>query len=275
MLRRSLSATARLRPTLALTAAAVVAAPTAHAQARRELRSNANARLETGVDWWLTSRTAVQIGATVGRSRLGLAPQQLELRGGVQRALAGGLSGAVGYTSAHSTPYGAFPARFPSAERRLWEQLSFDQRVGPVSLTHRYRVEQRWRELLSPNDEDSVAAPSAWTFLQRARYQLRATVPLRDAAAGGATPYAVLSNELFVHFGHNAPLNLLDQNRAVAALGMRWKSGTRAELGYLSQVVLRADGRQIESNNTVQLAVTLVHRAPASRPVHDAATAAH
>ena len=77
---------------------------------------------------------------------------------------------------------------------------------------------------------------------------------------GRGEPYLAASDEIFVGFGRHVQLNVLDQNRAYA--GVRYQAGThtRVELGYLNQWVLRGNGREMESNHTLQL--TLYSAAP-------------
>jgi hypothetical protein len=50
-------------------------------------------------------------------------------------------------------------------------------------------------------------------------------------------------------------LNVFDQNRAYAGVGYQAGRHTRLEAGYLNQLVLRANGLEMENNHTLQLAL--------------------
>src|SRR5205085_7952807 len=127
-------------------------------------------------------------GAKLERAAFGANPEQLELRLGLQRTVSSRFRVAAGATMQHNSPYGPFPAVAPYGERRLWQHVIQDQRLGPVALQHRYRIEERWVEHPQPA-VDGVTAASDMTFSLRARYQLRATTPLGNAKAAHV-PYA-------------------------------------------------------------------------------------
>jgi hypothetical protein len=227
----------------------------------REVGSSANAWLDVASDVWLSPTLAVQLGGKVQRAELGAAPQQAELRLGLQRALGPRLRVAAGGLLAHNSPYGPFPAVGPSNERRLWQHLLVDHRLGRVTLQHRARLEERWLERPQPRTAGGVADPDV-AFGLRARYRLQATTPL-GLGAGPRAPYAAVYDELLKSVGPHASTSLVDQNRAYAGVGVRWSPAVRAEVGYLEQRILRKNGRQLEHGHTVS--VTLALTRPARR----------
>ncbi len=162
--------------------------------------SSANAWLDVGADVWLTPATGVQVGGKVQRAHLGAAPQQTELRVGLQHVVGRRFRVAAGGQVNHNSPYGPFPAAGPFGERRLWQHVLQDQRLGPIALQHRYRMEERWTE--RPVRPGAAGAPDV-VFSLRARYQLRATLPL--GPAGAAHPgYVTVSEELLKSVGPHA-----------------------------------------------------------------------
>lgn len=260
--RRAADVPSALRPlALALAAFAALALATrSRAQtAPRQVGSSANAWVDLGADVWLTPATGVQIGAKVQRARLGASPQQTELRAGLQRVVGHRFRVAAGGQVVHNSPYGPFPAAGAFGERRLWQHVLQDQRLGPVALQHRYRMEERWTD--RPVRSGSAGVPDV-VFSLRARYQLKATLPL--GAAGASHPgYVSASEELFKSVGPHASSNLIDQNRAYVGLGVRWSRVLRGEVGYVEQRILRANGRQLEHGHTAQLSLGLTR--PAAR----------
>lgn len=180
--------------------------------------------------------------------------QQLFLRSGIARDLGASASLMAGYAFEHTTPYGVYPAAAPFDEHRAYEQLTLAQRTGMVAWTHRYRTEQRWIERLAA-DSSGVSRAVGWRYANRVRYQLRATVPLAGRTLEAREPYLTAYDELFVSWGHTVRYNVLDQNRALAAVGYRVTPGLRVEIGYLNQRVIRANGEQVENNHTLQVGV--------------------
>ena len=251
----------RLRPLAAL----LLATPAARAQEGgipREVGSSANAWLDVATDVWVTPDLAVQLGGKVQRAELGAAPQQAEIRLGLQRAVGRRVRVAAGGLLAHNSPYGPFPAAGPSNERRLWQHLLLDQRVGRVTLQHRARLEERWIERPQPL-VDGVATDPDISFGLRARYRLQATTPL-GSGTGAHAPYVAVYDELLKSVGPHASTSLIDQNRAYAGVGVRWSPAVRTELGYVEQRILRRNGRQLEHGHTLSL--TLAFTRPAPRP---------
>jgi len=131
-------------------------------------------------------------------------------------------------------------------EHRIWQQFIYNQKVSRASLTHRFRLEQRFIGQLS---ED--------IFSQRLRYFLRAQVPLKnnDGAPFSKGAFVALQNEVFLHLQNKDKLNgyLFDQNRAYAAVGYRFNPSVDFEAGYLNQA---SKGKQRSViNNVIQLAI--------------------
>jgi hypothetical protein len=245
---------------LSALAALTLAAPLAAQPAPRKVGSSANAWFDVASDVWLTPVYDLQVGGKVQRAALGAAPQQSELRLGRQRSLGTRFRAGVGGMLVHNSPYGPFPAAAPFGERRLWQQVLHDQRAGRVALQHRYRFEERWIERPQLPVGGVAVAPDV-AFGLRARYMLRATVPVGLATAAHA-PYVVAYDELFKSVGPHASTNVVDQNRAYVGVGVRWSRALRGEAGYLNQRILRANGRQLEHGHTVQFALGVTRPAP-------------
>ena len=174
------------------------------------------------------------------RAEGGLTWQQLLLRPGVNYYLNDNVTLTLGYAYIRSYPYGDFPtsaAAFP--EHRVWQQLLIRHKTGRVNFQQRYRTEQRW-----------ISTGAAWRTQDRFRYMVRGDIPLKGRWSLG------LYNELWVNYGRNLSPNFFDQNRAYAALG--YNTGTklgRLEFGYMNQTLAQRNGRVLEYNHTLQLAL--------------------
>lgn len=161
----------------------------------------------------------------------------------------------VGYGHIVTFPYGDQPVAHEFTEHRLWEQVLTDHDLGRINLRHRFRLEQRWLEKWSKDDVGQWQM-NEWEYRNRVRYQLYVSIPLNHKKMQDRTVFIGLYNELFVQFGEAVKMNVLDQNRAYAALGYRHSSAWNVQLGYLNQWVIKADGLKKENNHTLQVAVT-------------------
>ncbi|WP_194508628.1 DUF2490 domain-containing protein [Psychroserpens luteus] len=101
-------------------------------------------------------------------------------------------------------------------EHRIYQQFTTKQKVGKISLSHRYRFEQRFVE----ND-----------FKMRLRYFLGINVPLQYKEDGRNPLYISLYNEIFL----NTRSSVFDRNRVYGGLGYKFSNALRFELGYMNQ----------------------------------------
>ena len=101
-------------------------------------------------------------------------------------------------------------------EFRMWQQLSFKTDLHPLSIEHRYRIEQRWRN---------------GTFRNRFRYRLSATIPINRKTIIARTLYASVYDEVF--FTNRAPY--FERNRAFAGAGYQFSDLLAFQAGLLRQ----------------------------------------
>lgn len=158
-----------------------------------------------------------------------------------------------GYNFAETWPYGAYPAALRFPEHRMWEQLQYTHALSRLTLSHRYRLEQRWTgRTVREGDEVHV---SDWVRTNRLRYRVQGNLPLPGAALSSRSIYTSASAEAMVQWGANVQGNTFDQHRLIWLVGRRPPGGTRMETGYMQQVVLRGNGRSVERNHTIVLTV--------------------
>lgn len=170
--------------------------------------------------------------------------QQSLLRLGVNYKIHPQVTLHAGYGWILTYPYGditlaAVPRTF--TEHRAYEQAVVTTPVGKATLSHRFRLEQRW---LARYTDLHQEAPQSWTYLNRIRYMPRLDVPLTDKV------YAAGYDEVFIGFGKNVGENVFDQNRASILVGYKFGKAFRAEAGYLNQIVQL--GREVGGKNVFQ-----------------------
>ena len=169
--------------------------------------------------------------------------QQSLFRFGVNRKLNDQVTVHLGYGWIETFPYGDFPiaaaGTFP--EHRIYEQISFKQPIKKWTLTHRFRMEQRWLGRVQPGTDREI---EAWTFLHRFRYQFKAQLAISTKW------YAVAADEIFIGAGKNVGINIFDQNRIFLSAGYKLNQTVSIEAGYFNQTLQQ--GRRINNKSIVQ-----------------------
>lgn len=131
-------------------------------------------------------------------------------------------------------------------EHRIWEQYIISHKAFTGSLSHRFRLEQRFIE--KAGDQN--------VFAQRLRYFFRHVQPLKRPENGFTKgPFAAIQNEVFanIHNQKNTNNHFFDQNRAYIAAGYRFSKKFDAEAGYMNVFAKGATANTV--NNVVQLAI--------------------
>lgn len=101
-------------------------------------------------------------------------------------------------------------------EHRIFQQFISKQKVGNVSLSHRYRFEQRFVES---------------DFKMRFRYFLAFKVPFKNKENENSKLYLSAYNEIFL----NTKSSIFDRNRVYGGLGYDLSKNIRIEAGYMNQ----------------------------------------
>lgn len=173
--------------------------------------------------------------------------QQSLLRAGVNYTLNENVTAHLGYGWIETYPYGDFPVANNGTftEHRLYEQLNFRQPVNKWTLTHRFRIEQRWLERFI----HGINGPARdWFFLLRFRYQFRTQYPFWKK--GDKQFYGAAADEIFIGAGRNLGINIFDQNRLFLLLGYRLNKKLSVEGGYFNQTLQQ--GRRINNATIIQ-----------------------
>ena len=211
--------------------------------------------LWTGVfiDEPVSKRTALWFDGSWRRMDLGAQPQQLLLRPGVQFTLTQGVRVAAGYAYIATAPYGSLPAATATREQRTWQQLSLAHKSGPFTVSHRYRLEQRWVHPLLPvsGSDEREAGPT--TYQNRLRYMPRAQANLGSLTFKTRPVIGFVWDELLMPLGGPNQTFTIGQNRATAGVGIPLSARARAEVGYMNLYNAFAARRANEVNHTLWL----------------------
>jgi hypothetical protein len=143
--------------------------------------------------------------------------EQLLLRTGVGYNLDEKNNVLLGYGYILSENYiGDSDDKITVNEHRIFQQYISKQNVGSVTLSHRYRFEQRFVEDI---------------FKLRFRYFLGINVPLKKNESGVSPLYLSAYNEIFL----NSKSSIFDRNRVYGGLGYILNKNIKLELGYMNQ----------------------------------------
>ena len=144
--------------------------------------------------------------------------EQLLLRTGIGYNLTEGNNNLLfGYGYILSENYvGNTDEKIAINEHRLFLQFITKQKIRNTIVQHRYRFEQRFIE------DD---------FKLRFRYFLGFNIPFKKAPISDGDFYLSIYNEIFI----NTEGNPFDRNRLYGALGRKFNSKLKLELGYMNQ----------------------------------------
>lgn len=152
------------------------------------------------------------------------------------------LIGGYALVNAFNTSLGKF-----YRENRFWEQYQFNKKWNnnKNTITHRFRLEQRWVEHLANVVDESNSA----NYLNRFRYLNRNLFHLANLRSGNEEIYAVVQDEVFLILGENKiNSKLIDQNRVMIGLGLNYNNNIRLELGYMNQFTTSNSGNNVMSH---------------------------
>lgn len=134
----------------------------------------------------------------------------------------------LGYAYVHSEPYIAgTDAKTRTDEHRIFQQFITKQQFGRVSVSHRYRFEQRFLQ------DD---------FKMRLRYALSLNIPINKKVMDKNAVYASLSNEVFI----NTKQNHYDRDRIYGGIGYCFSKYVKVEAGVMSQLLSATSRTQFQ-----------------------------
>jgi hypothetical protein len=132
-----------------------------------------------------------------------------------------------------------------SDENRIYQQFSSTQSFDRLSLMHRIRLEERWRDNIV---NDQKTGPKQFSF--RLRYLASLNY---KAFKNDKMPLLVLSDELLAQFGESIVYNSLDQNRLFIGLKFSLGKGLMCDTGYMNIWQQQSTGSNYTSSHIFRL----------------------
>lgn len=157
-----------------------------------------------------------------------------------------GLKLAVGYANLLSVPTSSGLNTWAD-EHRIFQQLIYLSSIGKISLLHRIRNEQRWRQIM---DTKNDVWTGEYAFTNRVRYLLSLNIPIYHSEKH---PALILADEILVHFGKSITYNTFDQNRIFVGYRQNISKKLAFDVGYMRIFQQKQSGFQYDLNHTIRL----------------------
>lgn len=181
--------------------------------------------------------------------------QTLLLRGGLNYHPRKNMVATAGYGFIHNRRSAAGAIGYVP-EHRIWEQFIISHPIGFISLSHRFRLEQRFISKHIVNNGE--LEHDSYAYSNRFRYFFRGIVPFSGKKDFAQGTFGSFQNEVFLNIGDNSMVNgkLFDQNRLYFSLGYRFSKRFDAELGYMNQYI-SGSNNATTNNHILQCATYL------------------
>ena len=145
------------------------------AGAQRTTHTNSGAWFVFSADVAINDRWGMLFDASARRSGPVDEAMANFVRGGIAYEVSEHVRVAAGANWSRSYPYGEIPSPTTTDERRVWQQVQIGHAIGRLDLSHRYRIEQRFRGRWRSSDDHQI---DSWDRTNRFRYQVKGTLPL-------------------------------------------------------------------------------------------------
>lgn len=141
-------------------------------------------------------------------------------------------------------------------ELRPHIQFNYNQPLGKLTVTHRYRAEKRFFRNVANGE-----LADGYTSNYRFRYRLGLDYHIADV---NEQPLKLkVNNELLVNAGNNIIYNRFDQNRLYGGINYAISNSIEVEAGYLHWYQQRSAGNQFYSRHIAN--VVVYHRIDLSK----------
>lgn len=189
----------------------------------------------------LNDKWAVYLDCGARRSNWFNNWSQLLVRPGISYNVNKSVSVAVG-----AAYFRHFVAGLVRAEYRPWEQITFTENIGRVTINHRLRAEQRFSQRIVENK-----LQNEFNYNSRFRYQLNAQLAINKQVLENNTLYLTFAEELMINSGKEIKYNYFDQNRLGAGLGYKLNDALNVSIAYMNVFIQKNQALSLEQNNVI------------------------
>ena len=130
-------------------------------------------------------------------------------------------------------------------ENRIFQQIQNVSKVSKLTITQRFRNEQRWQQIMI-NDKPSGQSK----FTDRVRFLLSLSMPVFN---NRKYPSPIVADELCIQFGKPVVYNTFEQNRLFLGLKQNITKDAWLDIGYMEVKQQLSTGYQYNLNKTFRL----------------------
>ncbi len=135
-------------------------------------------------------------------------------------------------------------------ELRPYQELSYRQKLDKITLSHRYRIEERYlRKIASDKLTDG------YNFNFRFRYQLALDYNLYKSKDNTRSLNFRAADEIMINAGKNIVNNMFDQNRVTVGFNYQPIKNLNLQLDYMYTFQQRSSGNQFNHADIVRLQI--------------------
>jgi hypothetical protein len=154
------------------------------------------------------------------------------------------LTGGIGYAHFWTGAFTTDPHPY-SNEDRITEQVQLNSKKGKFSISHRWRLEQRWQQKIVNN-----AKTNDYRFTDRVRYAIGFMYsPFKNKMLPSFTNY----EEVMFQFGKEVVYNTFDQARFSFGIRQTITPQLNVDLNYMYIYQQQFSGNQYVQANTLRL----------------------
>ncbi|MEP6846433.1 MAG: DUF2490 domain-containing protein [Panacibacter sp.] len=135
-------------------------------------------------------------------------------------------------------------------ELRPFQELIYKQKFNKITLSHRYRIEERF---IHKTANDKLANGSNFNF--RFRYQLTFDYNLYKSKDNTKSLNLKAGDEIMFNAGKNIVSNIFDQNRIYVGLNYQPINNIAFQLDYMNAFQERSSGTQFNQGNIIRLSI--------------------
>lgn len=179
------------------------------------------------------------------------------LRAGVSYNLPKGFSLVpLGYAYTWNYVYGKQPSAIVNNEHTIWQQLSFNHRVGRFGLSHRVRMEERFIENNQIDANGNLIDNGYSNYQDRIRYRLMTNVAVNKPTIVSGTLFINAWCEIFYGWGQAVQYHSINQKRAFIGAGYQINRNLTGLAGPYYQQLIKGSGNREENNFGYQIQMT-------------------
>lgn len=143
---------------------------------------------------------------------------------------------SAGYSFVRSYPYTPYSLPIARNEHNIWEQAFLKQKVGKVSLQHRFRLEHRFiQHIDAPKAPGETFTLNGSDFANRFRYRFVLSFDIAQVNNGKHTIFFNGFDELWINQSDNLMPTTFTRNWIYTGLGYKFNPDFNIQLAHMHQ----------------------------------------